>query len=344
VIILRTGLPGAGKTLMALHQIEEERKRTGRPVFYSGIAIHREKLPDWQEIKGDEWYTAPPEAIVVIDEAQRIFRPRANGSQVPRYEAELETHRHLGIDLHLITQQPRLVSVNVRSLAGRHIHAVRPFGAQRVTLHEWQEVRMDTTKRDDSTARSFAYPKHVYGWYKSAEAHTHKLSIPPRVWLLVGLVVVGPLLAWFGFSKALGVGGAPDPQPSRPGARVASPSGGAVGAASEGRTVLSTADYLRMHSPRVQGLAYTAPVYDQVTQPTEAPYPAACVSSYSRCQCYTTQGTRLETPADLCRRIARDGFFVAWRPVQSAAPAPQPAPPAPAPSTADGPSSGNLHW
>ncbi len=33
----------------------------------------------------------------MIDEAQRVFRPRPAGSKVPDYIQELETHRHKGI-------------------------------------------------------------------------------------------------------------------------------------------------------------------------------------------------------------------------------------------------------
>jgi len=105
-IELQTGLPGHCKTLYTLDRIEALRKKSGRPVFYNGIAINKDKLPEWQEIEADKWYTAPPESIVVIDEAQRIFRPRPAGSQVPKHESELETHRHGGIDLVLMTQKP----------------------------------------------------------------------------------------------------------------------------------------------------------------------------------------------------------------------------------------------
>lgn len=62
MIELQTGLPGACKTQYTLWRVEELRKKTGRPVFYSGIPINPDKLPDWQPIEAAEWFTAPPES------------------------------------------------------------------------------------------------------------------------------------------------------------------------------------------------------------------------------------------------------------------------------------------
>lgn len=307
MIELQTGLPGACKTQYTLWRVEELRKKTGRPVFYSGIPINRDKLPDWQEIEAAEWFTAPPESIVVIDEAQRLFRPRPAGSPVPEYEKHLETHRHGGIDLILITQSPRLVSVQVRELVGRHLHAVRRWGMQWSTIHEWPECRLNVQSRKDSSSHQFKFRKEVYGWYKSAEAHTHKAAVPFRVWAFVALPVF--LLALVGWiwhdlkSKAEG-----EPVKGEPSRMVA----GRDSAQASSPRPMTADEYLELQRPRVPGLAYTAAAFDEVTKPTRAPYPAACVETASRCQCYTKQATRLEVPRELCSAIARGGFFIAW--------------------------------
>ena len=75
----------------------------------------------------------------------------------------------------------------------------------------------------------------------------------------------------------------------------------------------STVEYLREQQPRVAGLAYTAPVYDEVTKPVEAPYPAACVKMGDRCGCYSQQATKLDVPKALCESIVSGGFYVAWQ-------------------------------
>jgi zona occludens toxin len=76
--------------------------------------------------------------------------------------------------------------------------------------------------------------------------------------------------------------------------------------------VMSTAEYLGSHQPRVSGLEYTAPAYDDVTKPVRAPFPAACLANKSRCGCYSQQGTRLDVPDSICLQIVAGGFFVAW--------------------------------
>jgi hypothetical protein len=55
--------------------------------------------------------------------------------------------------------------------------------------------------------------------------------------------------------------------------------------------------WIAEHQPGIEGLAYTAPVYDEVTKPVLAPS-AACIASVSRCACYSEQGL-----AWICRRV-----------------------------------------
>ncbi|WVA28241.1 hypothetical protein PCP40_33405 (plasmid) [Pseudomonas aeruginosa] len=55
----------------------------------------------------------------MIDEAQRVFGndgSRARPEKVTRFE----THRHQGLDIHLITQHPSLLCTPVRKLVGKH--------------------------------------------------------------------------------------------------------------------------------------------------------------------------------------------------------------------------------
>ena len=311
-IELQTGLPGNGKTLFTLDRIETLRKRTGRPVYYSGIPINPDKLPDWLELPDPKkWFDVPPESIVVIDEAQRIFRPRASGSAVPEHESRLETHRHGGIDLVLLTQNPKLIAANVRELCGKHWHIVRNFGLQRATVHEWQECKVNTQARKDSIKHLYSYRKEVYSWYKSAEAHTVKASVPMKVWLLGFLIFAipaGGFYLWRHLQHMADNPAVEQVQSARPGALSSLP--GSPG--QDVRRVVTPAEYARNFDPRIPGLHYTAPAYDEVTKPVRAPYPAACVQSASRCQCYTQQGTRLDVPGALCEGIVKGGFFLAW--------------------------------
>lgn len=299
MITLITGLPGAGKTLYALNYVKELAESSGRQVFYNGVSDL--KLP-WSELdKGEDWHTVPPGSIVLIDECQRVFRPRGNGSQVPAHVEKLETHRHSGIDLILITQHPMLAESNVRRLVGRHFHVVRTFGLQKSTVHEWGTVKDNCDKsRADSVRHDFLYPVASYQWYHSAEVHTHKARIPSRVYFLVLL----PLLL---IAMAYGVWRWYAPKISKP-APAAVP-------LSEfqrppGVPEKNPADWIKDRQPRIAGLPATAPVYDVVTTPTKAPYPAACVRSAKKCTCFSQQATVLNVSPEMCGQIVEKGYFV----------------------------------
>lgn len=309
MIGLITGLPGNGKTLWALNFVKAKAEKENRPVFYSGIPDLN--LP-WTEFEGEKWMDCPPNSIIVIDECQRIYRPRSYGSNVPPHVALLETHRHMGVDIYLITQHPMLVDANVRRLVGLHFHVVRKFGLAASTVHEWASVKENCDKnRDESTRHEFKYPKESYGWYKSAEVHTHKARIPMRVWLLLLVPFVLVAIVWFVWSR-FQTKVDPDAQfvPAS-GAQVHQIQ--AAAAARPGRDApLTPLQYVEQHRPRIEGLAYSAPVYDEKTKPVHVPYPAACIQSATRCSCYTQQATRLDVTDQLCKTIVQGGFFIAW--------------------------------
>lgn len=315
MIELQTGLPGSGKTLHTLARIKAKAEAEGRPVYYSGIP--ELKLP-WIELEdATKWYECEANAIIIIDEAQRVFRPRGNGANVPEHVAKLETHRHLGIDLVLITQHPMLIDSNVRRLCGKHFHSVRQFGQQKAKVLEFESVKDNPlSARSTALEHSFKYPPEAFAWYRSAEVHTHKTKRPLRYYLLFVLpplfiAVVAYAVSWF-YGRTQG-------EPLSEGSRIEQrphqgpaqqPAGTSPGRTREGR--ITTAQYLQDRQPRVDGLEYSAPMYDEVTKPTQAPYPAACVDLKGSCRCYSQQATRLPMPEHLCQAIVKDGFFMAW--------------------------------
>lgn len=306
MITLITGLPGSGKSLFTLKTVKELADREKRPVFYHGIPDLT--LTDWQLMeKGEDWVNCPEGAIIVIDECQTTFRPRANGAPVPQHVQQLEVHRHKGHDLYVITQHPMLLDGNLRRLVGRHYHVVRFFGFQKSTIHEFQKVRDNVDKSTKGgTSRVFNFPKEVYGWYKSADMHTVKRRIPPA---LIAVIVLPLLVCVAGYIlyrsidglseapeavKAVGAGGVQEGAPVMQAARQQQPE----------------LSYFELRAERVQGLPHTAPVYDEVTQPVEAPLPSACVEFRGVCKCYSQQGTEMTVQPEMCRHIVQKGFFV----------------------------------
>lgn len=328
MLTLITGLPGNGKTLYALQYVFDWVKKettvehpAPRQVYYHAINGLKPEL-GWlkletssEYIDGEknppvdvpQWWMCPPRSIIIIDEAQNCgFGVRQRG-QSPEWSRKLETHRHMGLDLVFITQDPGLIDAHDRKLMELHFHVMRTFGMQRAVIHEFRPVRSNVlTNRKGSIEHRWSYPKTVFAWYTSAEAHTHKRRIPMKVlvFLTLPFLIVG--LSWFAWSRYL--------SPNRDSLKAAQAAASASGGGIRPGMKLTAAEYVKQYQPRIKGLEYTAPIYDEVTKPIEAPYPAACVSSKAHgCQCYTQQGTRLHSADDLCREFVETGFFVAWK-------------------------------
>ncbi|MEH0165563.1 zonular occludens toxin domain-containing protein [Roseateles microcysteis] len=311
-ITLITGLPGHGKTLYALARWKDSAIKEGRPVFHN--SIRGLNIPGWQEWPAEDWEKLPAGAIMVIDECQKPFPVRGRGEPPPHIN-NLATHRHLGLDFVVITQNPMLMDSFVRRLVDRHFHVVRKFGTHRATIHEFPNGVKENvaSSRDGSIRHEWKYPKDVFDLYQSAELHTVKRRIPMRVWILLALPVVLAALVWFAYHRM---------KPENVQARMDAQAGitadqrqsmGGNNQRPAQRETLTPVQYAQAHTPRVDGLPHTAPIYDEVTKPTQAPYPAACIANKDKCRCYSQQGTALEMVEDLCRRIADGGFFIAWQ-------------------------------
>lgn len=317
-IQLITGLPGNGKTLYAIKYVKEWADRDNRPVFYSGIQLGDELKEKWTEIEAEKWFEAPPGAIIIIDECQRVFRPRSVGKEPPEYVSRLETIRHQGLNMVLITQHPLLADSSIRRLTGTHKHCIRKWGTESSTIHEWPSVRDNCDKsagRKDSTKHAWKFDKSIYALYKSAEVHTIKRSIPMRVWMLCVLpfvlIALGYGVYWLTIGKKLqdkpaiavplsSTGATSSPAPIAEKAKWEDP-------------IADARQYAFAMTPRVEGLPHTAPKYDGVTTPTTAPEPAACVSMGRVCKCYSQQGTILPVEPYMCHEIVEKGYFVDWR-------------------------------
>jgi zona occludens toxin len=311
MITFITGLPGNGKTLYALNYIKAYAEKEKREVYYSGI---KDLLLPWTEVKAEAWPTLPAGSIIVIDEAQFVFPKKPNGSKLPEHYEKLAVHRHSGYDIFIITQHPSLVDNFVRQLAGRHLHLIRKFGMQRANVWEWAAVNTSPEKaasHKTAILHKFSYPKEVYGYYKSAEVHTHKRAIPAKLILAV-LFVVGVLGAGYyvldRYQQRSKPQAVPSPGPSAQG------SANAVSAKVSLDPVADAKAYLFQSTARFEGLPQTAPKYDEMTKPTAVPVPVACIASSSKCLCYTQQGTRMSVRDQQCRDIAEFGFFQDFNP------------------------------
>ena len=340
MIYLRTGANGSCKTLFTLADVRKLQIESGRPVCVNGrFKLKPEKMLEfgWKVIEFKDWEAQDDGTIFLIDECHNDLPVRPNGSEVPRPVRMLAEHRARGFDFFLLTQHPMNIDSFVRKLIGApgwHQHLKRRFGGSDTTsVLQWDAVRVDCEK--DGSGKSAQVvarkqPKEVYTWYDSASLHTAKVRIPKQVFILGALVVIVPLLAWFGLSKLRGITHKPDaPAAAAPGQLANVPFMPGQGAPGEKR-VMSQSEYLASYGERLQGFAYSAPRYDEVTKPTTAPYPAACVKMGSKCGCYSQQATRLPVPEAICLQIVQTGFFLDWQaganPGSQAAPAQSPMP------------------
>lgn len=316
MIYLTTGGNGAGKTLFTLKDVREQQLKENRPVYFHGFTA-KQVLRDWgwQEFDPKKWQDLPDGSICVFDECQNEFPAKIQGELPDYINAVAQYRRKRGFDFWMITPHPSLINVNIRRLIESpswHRHLKRTAGAAMVSelKFNFAELKCEqpgSGSRGVVTMR--AYPKEVYDWYESASLHTGKVRIPKQVWVVAACALLVPALGYFAFTKVYGN----VTKHAEPVQQQAAASTGQPGQASAPARKLTAAEYAQERVPRFAGFSHTAPAYDDVTKPVEAPYPAACVQMKGDCRCYTQQATRLQVPKDTCAQIVQYGFFVDWQ-------------------------------
>lgn len=319
MIYLTTGGNGAGKTLFTLADVRAQQVAENRPVYYHGFeALQPIKDFGWLPFEPEKWQDLPDGSICVFDECQNEFPAKIQGALPDYINAIAQFRRKRGFDFWLVTPHPSLIHVNVRRLIESpswHRHMKRPAGADMVSQIKFAVANMNCEKPSSGASGQVsmrAFPKEVYGWYKSASLHTGKRQIPKQVYVLIALAVIIPALFFFAYKAVMSIGTRHDP------ATVSgAPVDVTVSGSASGARLDPPPDYLASYVPRVPGLPHTASRYDDVTKPVEAPYPAACISMGSKCKCYTQQGTVLPTTLDICKQVVAGGFFMEWNPNHS---------------------------
>lgn len=319
MIYLTTGANGAGKTLFTLRDVREKQVKESRPVAYNG---RFDLVADfgWKKIDFKDWEAEPDGTIFFVDECHNDMPVRAGqkAGDVPSYIRALGEHRKRGFDFFLITQHPLNIDTFVRRLVGPpgwHRHIKRTMGASSMSsILTWTAVNERCEKEGagaTADVKTASFPKEVYSWYQSAQLHTGKLRIPKQFFVIVACLLLVPVLGWMAWrSLSASVVGHKADQ-VQPG--VAAPAGAPV--QRDGSKVLTASEYVANYRPRVPGLMYSAPAYDDLTKPKRVPVPAACLESReSGCKCYTQDATPYPVAQDLCRGFAQHGVFLAFEP------------------------------
>ena len=311
MITLITGLPGHGKTLYALYLMQKMLiDSAARPIYVRGV---RGCKLDVIEFDGTSWPQCPDGSICVIDEAQQVFEQRRSGA-APDHVRALETHRHRGIDLVLITQDPSLLDGNVRKLIDRHIHVFRLAGTQNAMVYVWAECESDP-RSSGAKARAeshvWGYPRELYGQYDSAVLHTAKVRVPRKVYVLVGALICSGIAGWlatrFLYGRAHGETGLEQYAAAvAPGVRGAA----AGGPQDRQQGPMSKEQWLARMTPRIDYRPESAPIYDRQLESFAPPRLYCILVEAAGCSCYTEQATRyVGISESACEQIARGGLY-----------------------------------
>lgn len=323
MITLITGAPGSGKTLYTVDKLLQQLVGTtvkgqdedGNTVEYprtiysniNGLLIDHELIDaEWLQALHQNRTTG---AVVVFDEVQRVWPNRPTGSKKPAAVEYLETHRHDGIDLIIMTQNPQLLDPAVRALVGRHLHMRRVGSMGAAIVYEWDACSNALNFKSAFTKHPYRYSRKAYKLYRSAKVHTkQQRRLPFVTWMalagLAGALYMWPQLMGNITSK----GSKPAEISKQPASTAPAPAAVPLMVNKRIEALRAEIEYRAQYKPRQAGMPHTAPRYDQLTQPVWVPYPAMCVSTASSCRCYDQRGTRLDTPEAICRDYADRGF------------------------------------
>lgn len=318
MLTLITGAPGSGKSAALVSLISELGK--DRPLFVNGIPdlkIPHTNLTDDEVLSWTQ--TVPDGAIVVIDEVQRVWRPRGPGAKVPESVAGLETHRHRGLDFYVITQGSNLVDSNVRALVGRHVH-LRDLGILGRWWYEWPECcdSHRTGWKNAPIKKRYRLPKHIFDKYKSASLHVKPVrSVPWMLAVMVGALVGVGFLSWQAYGM---IQQRMNPVMAKPAIEgIPSATAQSPQVAASGAVVTQQArpfiDDLTAWVPRLGKRPESAPAFDHLRVVANMPVVVGGACSKTKgCVCYTQQGTDAGLTHDECREVVNRPQFDPYPP------------------------------
>lgn len=298
MITVITGTPGAGKTLYAISKLllpligthvpvtDEDGLTTMHPrVIYTnirGLLIDHELIDAGDNQGLGDWHKwAKPGAVIVFDEFQRAWPPRPNGSKVPEEIQALDTHRHMGVDFILITQNVINTDRHVHGLVGRHLHIRRMANLPLTIVYEWDHCSRQLLYAKSLTKQPWRYDKKVFKLYRSADAHTKQ---PRKVPGLVWFMLIGALsLAYLGPTAY---------------ARLQDRIAGNKPAENVAKTDMAKS----IDSPKsaLATPAASSAESTQTAQEQKKPVLAGCIRSPSRCNCYDTEGQPMAPEPGTC--------------------------------------------
>lgn len=307
MITLITGAPGSGKTLYTVDKILRDLVGTSIDVTDDDGNIQKVPRVIFSNINGllldhekvdAEWLNAlqvnkQTGAVVVFDEVQRVWPNRPSQSKKPPAVEYLETHRHDGIDLVIMTQNPQLLDPAVRALIGRHLHMRRVGNFGAAICYEWDHCSNALNYKSAFTKSGYRYSSSAQQLYMSAKAHTKmKRKLPFVIWFLLA-GIAGSAYMWpHLMSKITGMSDK-----------------GIIRPAPEQKPSNEQAERIRQQmaakAPQpLQALPQPVPnAYALATTPAPYQQPeiySGCIRVHTMCRCYTTQGQPIDRTLEQC--------------------------------------------
>lgn len=191
MITLLTGIPGSGKSYMAVHHVSQLKDQSkvlhNIEGFTLGISLDKFSL-DKKINKIDVFRKSYHESnddlhgwTIIIDEAAELFPKQLRDTDVVSF---FDYHRHYGIDIFLITQDIKKVSPDITCLAENHYRAAS--GASNPIpgfLIYQQMVGGEAVSR-----KWLRKKKEIFDLYKSSNNHSSKTLSIGKVYLAVCIV------------------------------------------------------------------------------------------------------------------------------------------------------------
>jgi len=356
MIYLITGVPGSGKTSLLVSLLLKLQKDTANPRLVYQHGVRGLKLPAVQiycddlncefcgsplpeqsldgvkkavdDIKASrrgrlriedfrDW--CPPNGVIVLDEVQQQYRVRGRAAPVPKFVMDLEVNRHSGVDLYLLTQNPKLIDSNIRDLFNVHYH----LEPNLLGIHKRTFMGCEVNPRRATTGETVPYKPDpaTFEWYNSAELHTKiKKPIPKGFYVLGVALLFGVVGGYFALQNLT----------SRFAPQLAEvqeiPQVEAVIAESVEHVVESveqphSPDFSQAFdtTPTIPGVLESAPAFAGMVRYRDHPRRAACILSGSRCRCYTQQGTDYPTALSECKAFI-EGRVSSFNPYRAPVP------------------------
>ncbi|MEZ8259375.1 zonular occludens toxin domain-containing protein [Vibrio cyclitrophicus] len=327
MMTLITGTPGSGKTLNTIKNVYEEIQK--KPFFekkaedgiiekykrnvyccnITGIDTEKSGFKILEEPK--KWHELPAGSVLIIDEASDFYpTSKKFGEELEEDVAKLRIHRHFGIDIYYITQQPGLINKNIRILCGLHRHYQRNFGGGSTVCYENNAV-FDTdskflrfAEQNGAQKSIIKLDKKYFGFYKSTEIDTHKSRLPWKSlmkYIFIPLILLVCTIVYFVSFLSDKQNAYQDSSTQIESSQSDSSIKG-LGFSSSKKHV-SKEEYQESLKPRLPFVQETAPIFDEVYRPVTYPKIKGCFKKTgedSSCECYTQQSTIYKVPISIC--------------------------------------------